>query len=173
MTAEIVIATETSANPLLAEIQALSEAHWVEFAEDRERHELSVDLESYMRMYKTGKLLATTARRAGELVGYQLLIINRHPHRDVLALHDAITFIRPDIAARWLVLLRIVQHTVADGRRRGATYFRMRVKLEHDYGKLLARLGFRPVELAYALTVDGDDLVSGRGSAGARRMSGH
>jgi hypothetical protein len=154
---DIVIATELSADRLLQEIVDLSPSHWREFGEGSDRHELAPDLTSYMRMYDNGKLLATTARRDGVLVGYQLLICNRHPHRDTLTLSDAITFLRTDVPMRGLVLARMIRHTINNGRVRGVTYFRMRVKLKHNYGKLLERFGFRPVELAYALEIEGTD----------------
>ena len=150
---KISIATETSAT-LRDEIEKLTPDHWAEFA-DNQDVPLDVDWDTYMRMHGNGRLLVTTARRRGELVGYQLLTATRHLHRDVLLISDAVTFIRPDIEARWLVLMRMIQHTVADGRRRGATEFRMRVKTAHYYGRLLERAGFSPVEVAYQLIAGG------------------
>ena len=146
---KISIATETS-SALREEIEKLTPEHWAEFA-DNQDVPLDIDWDTYMRMHGNGRLLITTARRCGELVGYQLLMVTRHLHRDVVLISDAVTFIRPDIEARWLVLMRMLQHTVTDGRRRGATEFRFRVKTAHDYGRLLERIGGEPIEVTYLI----------------------
>src|SRR5271154_1078017 len=80
------------------EAMPLVRAHWKEIAKYQAEIPLAPDWGFYERIQAQGKLLCVTARIGGELIGYSLFSILRHPHyvSTLFACNDSI-FVRGDM----------------------------------------------------------------------------
>lgn len=131
----------------IREARPLFEAHWREVGNDRHRVPLHVDYARYAQMERDGGLAAWTARDdEGVLVGYNVFFVHRHPHyaSTVYAQNDVI-YLDPDrrLGSAGVRLIK----TALDGLKlMGVQKVLFHVKLGHDFGPVLERLGLRPVE---------------------------
>ena len=152
------IQTETDIS-LLDEIRAIAQQHWAELAEDRDLYELDVDEDLYRGAHARGILQATTVRDDnGVLIAYHVIGVRRHPHRKTLMSSDFVSFVRPNLPNRVWILLAMYRHSRDSLIAQGVKYLCFRVKLKRDFGPMLRRLGFEPLEMAYALTVRDADV---------------
>lgn len=122
-------------------------AHWKEIANYQAAIPLDVDWEFYDKMQAQGKLLCITARIDGELVGYSVFMITRHPHyvSTVFASNDVI-FVREDMRNSRLGLA-LIRASEREARAIGAKKLTWHVKVTNDVARLLERLGYQLDEL--------------------------
>ncbi|MDA8231569.1 MAG: GNAT family N-acetyltransferase [Magnetospirillum sp.] len=127
--------------------------HWREVALDRDRVPLAPDWEKYRLLDRTGALNITTARHDGRMVGYACYIVSRHLHyRDLMVAESDAFFLAPEHrrGPEGVRLLRAAeQNVIAAGAQRIVT----RVKVDPDFGPLLRRMGYQPIEAVYSKRV--------------------
>ena len=135
------------------EVQPLLEAHWREIAKHKDIP-LSPNRVAYGMMETAGILRCFTARLDGLLIGYAAYMVapalhystSREARQDVLFLVPA--FRRSRIGAQLI--------TFADDelRRDGVQVVHQHVKVAHNFGPLLERLGYEHVEHIYSKRLD-------------------
>jgi len=155
------VATETTLE-IIPEITTHIRDHWNELGEEKEKYDLDVDWIFYHRLYEQNRAHVTTARDywSRELVGYHVVAVVRHTHRNQLCAGDLVSFVSPHEPRRAWVLLRMYRHSVAALSARGINHFRFRSKDYKSLQPLMKRLGFHPVETVYAMTMKGLTNVS-------------
>jgi GNAT superfamily N-acetyltransferase len=119
----------------------LLHAHWLEVANYRAAIPLDVDWEFYEKLESQGKLLCITARIDGELVGYSVFLVIRHPHyvSTVFAANDVI-FVREDLRNSRLGL-SLIRVSEREAKAAGARKITWHVK-DNGVPELLGRLGY-------------------------------
>lgn len=124
------------------EIEKLIEEHWEEVALYKDDVPLDPNWPAYAKLADTGILCAVTARAAGELVGYALFFVTPHLHyKSTMSATNDVLFLKKSHrkgAAGW-VLIRAAEKVL---RGMGAQRISWHVKVQHDFGVLLKRLGY-------------------------------
>jgi len=134
----------------LAEVRDLLEEHWREVALDHDAIKLEPDYERYAAIDADGKLHLCTARIGGELVGYHLSIVHSHLHyKSSLTCFTDVFFLRKEYrnGLAGYKLLKFFRDSVRKRFKVQKIY--MSMKLTHEIGPLLERLGFKPIERVY------------------------
>lgn len=123
-------------------------AHWREVGVHRDVMKLDVDVERIIRLEQIGLWRSWTVRRAGALYGYCCVLIAPHLHyRTHNVAYVDVVYLDPVIRGG-----RIGKHllsTVVDACKGKATKIVVHAKLDHDFGPLLAHLGFGATETNY------------------------
>ena len=142
-----VIERVTYTRELGLESLPLLEAHWREIANYQAEIPLAVDWDFYDTMQRQGKLLCITARIDGELVGYSVFFILRHPHyvTSVFASNDVI-YVREDLRKGRLGLA-LIRTSEREAKAMGACKLTWHVKTTNNVATLLRRLDYKPDEL--------------------------
>ncbi len=93
---DLVVAREPLSGILESGLAALLRAHWEEVAHDRDQIELDPDWNGYLDDERQHRFIAWSARRDGELVGYNAFftVRPRHYQRDIFAINDVI-YLKP------------------------------------------------------------------------------
>lgn len=143
---ERVPAIKVEAEPLLL-------AHWAEVSPFGDIHP-DVDWSIYEMTDDLGFYRCYTARSEGELVGYAGFIVRRHPHygTSLQATHDVL-YLHPS-ARHGLAGLEFIRWCDEQLRAEGVQLVYQMVKLAHNHGLLLERLGYEPVEQTYVKRLD-------------------
>lgn len=137
MASPLVFATEPACS-VLADAQALFDAHWREVGQAQP---LKPATQRYLAMERSGGLLACTARRDGDLVGYAVFFMLYHWHyHDWFVAQNDIIFLRSD-ARRGTAALRLMDFAKEQLKDRGVQKIYWHVKRAHDWTKLLERRG--------------------------------
>lgn len=103
-----------------------------------------VDWPRLAALEAAGKTLLLVLRAEGAIVGYVLMIIDRHIHyAETVAVNDAL-FIDRAHRARWAA--RLVRYTEVACRVRGASHIHWHAKAANALGPMLERLGYAPLE---------------------------
>lgn len=89
----------------------LREAH-------QERMEMGPDVETYRAWDRTGALIVLTARSAGQLVGYCLAVVKRHPHYPTVCGFEDSYYLTP-ACRRGMAGVRLITGMNKELRRRG------------------------------------------------------
>lgn len=133
----LAFATEP-ASRVLADAQPLFAAHWREVGQ---AHPLKPATQRYLAIDRHGGLLACTARRDGELVGYAVFFLLYHWHyNDWFVAQNDIIFLRDD-ARRGTAAIRLMDYARAELKQRGVQKIYWHVKRAHDWTPLLERRG--------------------------------
>jgi hypothetical protein len=136
------------------EVQPLLSAHWVEIAT---HPDITLDpiREKYESLQASDLLRIYTARdRNGNLIGYAVYIVGPHLHyRDSLCASQDVLFVAKH-ARHGSMGTRLI--TYADNAlwADGVQNVFQHVKVDHDFGRLLERLGYTQVEKIYAKRLD-------------------
>lgn len=134
---------------LRPEMSALILDHWEEVGQDRTRMRLDPDWEAGLALEQAGQLAVFAARIDGRLVGYSVFVVRRHFHyRTVrIAVNDLI-YIAP--AHRGRLAMRLIRGAEPELVARGVAKIFYGVKAWLDFGPLLKRLGYAPMETVWA-----------------------
>ena len=125
--------------------------HYAEVAKFKTTLNLDPDFERYRTMEKQGALHVVTARRGGELVGYSIHFLFRHPHyRTVLVGQDDIHYVVPALRQHG-VGTAMRRFAIAGMERRGVGLVTARTKPDHSHDDSLTGMGFRLFELTYGM----------------------
>jgi GNAT superfamily N-acetyltransferase len=137
---------------LFEELLPLLEAHYLEIAHFQDIP-LEPDFDRYVKLDENGVLRVFTARdEAGKLVGYSVYLVsfNLHYRSSLQAIQD-ILYISPDRRGFGRKFIAWCDDQLrAEGVQ--ATYHH--VKSAHDFGPLLARMGYECVDHIYARRLD-------------------
>jgi GNAT superfamily N-acetyltransferase len=130
-----------------AHANGLLHAHYGEIAENKAAiGPVDPDLDVYGRLDAAGRLHVLTAREGSRLVGYFVGVTGPNMHyRTVIGGHEDMYWLAPEYR-RGMAGARLIIEAERMLRRKGARLATMRVKLAHDHGPLLERLGFRAFE---------------------------
>jgi len=142
----LTIALWQEATPLLA-------AHYDEVAHFK-HIKLAPDRDFYANCDATGHLRTYTARSGGALVGYGQYIVGFNPHykHSFQASEDVIYI---DRAHRGALGWRFITWTDDQLRLEGCQVVMRHIKVAHDYGRLLERIGYTAVDRIFARRLDG------------------
>ncbi len=134
-----------------SEIEPHIAAHWQFAASNQEDFGMEVDWGFYEALCRAGRLHVITARRAGALIGYFGCVVTTHPHRkSVLTASSAFLYVAPD-PIRGLIMRGVLAESLKYFNGLGVKLYSYRSKNTHNIGKLLEKMGFKPVETVYSL----------------------
>jgi GNAT superfamily N-acetyltransferase len=135
------------------EAAGLIALHWREIAPYQDITRINPDLELYERLEAAGRLLLVTARDAGTLVGYFLMILAPHPHyRHIVVATEDLHFVHP--AARGWTGIKLMKFAERMARAQGATLMVGRAKAKSEHGALYARLGYDLMDEVFTKRLD-------------------
>jgi GNAT superfamily N-acetyltransferase len=133
------------------ELRELYPAHWQEIALDHDVIPLDVDYSRYWGLAEAGVLHIVTARHADKIVGYHVSMIHPHLHyKSSLTCFSDVFYLKPEYR-KGLIGYRLLQFFRDSVKKRGVQKIYMSIKLDHDVGRLLERLGFNPIERVYSM----------------------
>lgn len=138
-----------SATALIEEIRPLLQAHYEEIARHRDKIALNPDYSRYEEMDRQGLLHAVTVRDEGRLVGYYISFVVPHLHYmdHLMALNDIVFISKP--YRKGFTAIRMFKFAEASLRARGVSKTHINIKLAHDFGPVLERIGFVEIERIY------------------------
>jgi len=144
----LLIAREYCSDGLFKEVKPLLYEQWREIANYQDEIPLDVDYDFYRKMEAQKKLVWLTARLDGELIGYSVFILIRHPHYQstVFAMNDVI-FVRMTHrkSRTGLALIRESERTL---KALGARKISWHVKLSNDLQRILSARGYATDEIS-------------------------
>ena len=131
----------------------LLQAHYEEIAQARDIIKLDPDLNHYRAQERAKKLEVHTARFDGELVGYSVWLIGPHLHyKESLTAKSDVLFVDKRFRAGMLGV-KFIKYTTEQIALRGVQRILMNTKKLHDFGMLLERQGFEPLETIYSKVI--------------------
>lgn len=138
---------------LWEQVQPLLEAHWHEIAHYDDIL-LAPDRALYERIDAMGGLRVYTARLDGALVGYVAYFVksNIHYSASYQATQDVL-FVAPE-HRRSRIGMDLLRHADKELAAEGVQVVYQHVKVAHNFGPLLERLGYEHVEHIYAKRLD-------------------
>ena len=144
--------TERLAN-VRAEAEPLLLRHWEEVALNKDVVRLDPDWDAYAKVEALGMLCVTTARHDGKLIGYVSDVLSPNLHyRSLKTAANDLFWLAPEHRKGGLGL-RLLLASEGFAREMGANQFVKRVKLHLDFGPVLERLGYVPIERVYSKLV--------------------
>ena len=137
------------------ELPPLFMQHWRELALNRDAIPLDPDWDKYYQLDVDGVLRVLTIRvPSGQLVGYVFLMVGPHLHyKSTLWGHVDMYFLDPVYRQGWTGV-RLFKALIKDARIMGVVNLTLATKLhfmDNRVAKLLARLGFKPIETIHAM----------------------
>lgn len=135
--------------------EPLLRRHWLEIA-----HYLDIPYAPQWSMYEAleaaGKLRIFTARLGGDLVGYSVFIVAHGLHYGTsLEAREDVLFLVPE-QRRGRIGLKLIQFSDEMLKAEGAQVVVRHVKFAHDFGPLLERIGYEPIDRIYGKRLDKD-----------------
>ena len=149
MAAELTYAIEpfSAAQP---EVARLCVRHWEEIALNKGAIALDPDWERYAVLDSMQAIVLATARAEGDLVGYQIFLVSPHLHyRSSLTALSDVVYLAPEHRFG-MAGIRLMRCAEAELRRRGVQRVVQNVKLHTDWGRVLERMGYAPIERLYS-----------------------
>lgn len=145
---------EPYSDGLIQELVPLLMENWRETGAD-----LDIPLQPlwhrYQSAHEAGMLRIFTVRLGAQLVGYAIYQVMFHSHRgESLEASNDVVWLSPQLRGRF-VGYRFIKWHVAVLKAEGVRKARISVKLDHNWGRLLERLGFKAVEQTYSMRLDG------------------
>jgi GNAT superfamily N-acetyltransferase len=128
--------------------------HNKEVVPQSEQIPLNVNYEAYFKIEEANRLEVYTVRDNGKLIGYTLWMLHYHIHyKSSLTANSTLIYIMPEYR-KGLLGYKLIKWSVAKIKERGVQRLMMGVKPDHDFGKLLERLGATYFEKIYTITVN-------------------
>ena len=136
------------------EMEPLSILHWAELAGDIDEIPLDFDWELYTNLQALGKIMFTTVRDDGQLVGYHCALVSNHMHYKT-TLHGIVDFlwIHPKFR-RGFIGINLLKFVEDELRKRGVRKVIMSSKNKLDTSALLQRLGYNYTERIFTKVLD-------------------
>lgn len=131
------------------EMEPLIKLHWLEMMGDQPEIDCDVDWDQYSVLENIGAIHFYTARDAGVLVGYHNTIITPHLHSKK-TLHGLVDYVylHPDYR-RGFIGVNLLKGADRSLEELGVKKIVSGVKLHHDHGRILERLGYRASDQTY------------------------
>ncbi len=134
---------------VIEEIKPLLHNHWLEIARHRETIPLNPNYEKYVELEKVGALHIATLRDDGKLKGYCISFIQPHLHyMDCLMALNDILFIDKEYR-RGTNAIRLIKFTEQALKEVGVMKSHITMKIAHDFGPVLERMGYTAIEKVY------------------------
>ena len=134
---------------LAKEIEPLLWRNWRDTALDHEASPLDPDYARYENLDKIGKLHITTAREAGELVGYFILVVNEHPHYQTTLFGFMDVFFMDHKFRNGPAGIRLFLEMEKALKDRGVREVIANTKIHRDVSNIFERLGWRHTAATY------------------------
>lgn len=140
----------SSVDEMLQNGQALFAQHWDEIARNKDVMVLKPDEAAYRRMEEAGSLLILAALKAGQIVGYSVNFIVRHPHyADLMVCQNDLLFI--DQAHReGGAGIRLMRRTEQEGKKRGCRLMLWHAKEGTPLAAMLPRMGYGVQDVVFS-----------------------
>lgn len=131
------------------EVEELVKLHWPEMMGDQPEIPLDIDWDQYSVLENIGAIHFFTARDDQLLIGYHSAIITPHLHsrKTLHALVDFL-YLHPDYR-RGFIGVNLLKHADESLESLGVKKIVSGVKLHHDHGRILERLGYRASDQTY------------------------
>ena len=144
----------SSVDEMLGSSQALFTQHWDEIARNKEVMVLKPDEAAYRRMEEAGSLLILAALKAGQIVGYSVNFIVRHPHyADLMVCQNDLLFI--DQAHReGGAGIRLMKRTEQEGKKRGCRLMLWHAKEGTPLASMLPRMGYGVQDIVFSKQIE-------------------
>lgn len=126
---------------VLAEIKALHANHWDETEMYRAEVGFDPDYAQYIAIDRAGGFLLVTARQAGVMVGYFMIVLHVSRHSSKLVAAEDAFYLKPT-HRRGFALLKMLRFTEDCCRRVEAKQITLSEKLTHLIGPVLTRAEF-------------------------------
>jgi GNAT superfamily N-acetyltransferase len=131
------------------EAQPLVAKHWEEIAHYKDIP-LAPEKEMYFGVSKLGLLRVFTARIEGKLVGYCVFFVKRNPHYSTsLQATQDILFVLPEYR-KGRVGIGLIKYCDQQLGAEDVQVVYQHVKLAHNFGPVLERMGYEAVDIIYA-----------------------
>ncbi len=145
----LVISRET-VEGVRPEIGPLLAAHWHEIGQDKVNMRLDPDWDGYVALEKAARLAVFSARNSAGLVGYAVFFVHRHLHyRTITVAINDLLYLQPAYR-EGLAGVRFIDALERELAAAGAQKVFFGVKAWHDFGPILARRGYAPMETVWA-----------------------
>lgn len=134
---------------ILDELKPLFEEHYIEIARHKDKIKLNPDYEKYFEMENAGIFHIITAREEKELVGYCFNFVLPNFHfKDCLMASNDVIFIRKIFRKgnNGSDFLNYIENILEN---MGVIKSTIATKLEHDFGNLLKKREYTPIETIY------------------------
>ena len=124
-------------------------AHWNEVGVFKDKMELFPNEDLYEQLATMGLLKLYVVRHDGVIAGYSAFIIQQHPHyvTTKVAMND-ILYVKPEYR-KGSLSLKLMNFAEKNLQKEGVQFISMHSKTEHDFGVILRRKGYQPVETIY------------------------
>ena len=129
-----------------AECGDIMEAHYAEIGQPLK---LSIDWNLYAELDRLEKLVIIVARDLCNVVGYNIFIINRHPHYDAISATNDVLYVAREYRAK-SIGRRLIKHAQTMFAAMGISVIYYHAKPINELGKLLEISGYKAVETTYA-----------------------
>lgn len=144
------VVERTTVEAVRDEIGPLLAAHWHEIGQDKARMRLDPHWDGYMALEKAGALAVFAATSGADLVGYAVFFMQRHLHyRTVNVAINDLLYLMPGYR-EGMAGVRMISELERQLKEAGAQKVFFGVKAWHDFGPLLARRGYAPMETVWA-----------------------
>lgn len=152
LTPTLTLQRET-ADAFIADAAPLLEAHFQEIAHYPDI-KLNPDYDVYRQMEAMGALRVFTLRDEGVLRGYAIFLVRANVHySDSLQAVQDVLFLEAPLRKQALGA-RMIEWCDEQLRRESVQVVHHHVKLAFNFGPLLERLGYEPVEMIYSRRLD-------------------
>lgn len=133
--------------------EALWAEHYAEIAGDKSLP-MGPDGPFFSFCDANGMLQLLTARRAGTMIGYCILLVKPHPHyRSVLCGFEDSYFLTQSERQGWTGV-RLIKESLKALRKRGARRAYFMTKLDHDVSRLFSRLGGKESDRVFQFNLE-------------------
>lgn len=138
---------------LLEEMRPLWRLHHDEIEDTQMPYD--PDLAGYQRMAEAGCLRIFSARLGREMVGYQVFVIVKDPHRQhLVSASQDILYLMPDYR-KGMVAVHFLEWCDQQLIRGGVTKILRQMHYTKDLSRLFERMGYKLSDLTYARSVGG------------------
>lgn len=138
------------------DILVLIDLHYKEIALNQSKVKLNPDWALYAALEAEGKLKIFTARDAGVLVGYFVVVVGVNMHyKDHLFACNDIIYLHKDYR-RGFAGVKLIKFAKACLTEDGVSVLTINTKVHQPFDKLLERLGFNLIERVYSSYLQGD-----------------
>lgn len=134
--------------------EELFRVHNQEVVEQIEEIPLDVNYKAYFKLEAMGRLETHTVRDNGRLIGYSLWMLHNHIHyKTSLTANSTLIYIMPSYR-KGLLGYKLIKWSIDKIKERGVQRIMIGIKPDHDFSKILERLGASFFEKIYTIVLD-------------------
>lgn len=144
-------ALEPYSEKLIQEMRPLWDAHHSEIPQLDMK--IDPDLTAYSTMQKVGALRIYTARVGPMLVGYQIFLVLKHPHRKYsVEANQDMMWLDPEVRMG-MAGTKFIRWGDEQLQKEGIAVIHRQISHQKDFGRLLERMDYKLMDLTYARRV--------------------